>query len=62
MKPEAHNREPTAFGISSKMARALADPWRIRILAELSLRPLSPSKFVKEFGGELTDIARYFGN
>lgn len=52
--------EPTAFGISSKMARALADTWRIRILAELSVRPLSPSRFVDEVGGELTDIARCF--
>jgi DNA-binding transcriptional ArsR family regulator len=42
------------------MARALADPWRVRILAELSVRPLSPSRFVEEVGGELTEIARYF--
>jgi len=42
------------------MARALADTWRIRILAELSIRNLSPSKFVAEVGGELTDIARCF--
>lgn len=42
------------------MARAVADPWRVRILAELSVRPLSPSCFVQEVGGELTEIARYF--
>jgi predicted transcriptional regulator len=42
------------------MARAVADPWRVRILAELSVRPLSPSRFVDEVGGNLTDIARYF--
>jgi hypothetical protein len=52
--------EPSAFGVSSKMARALADTWRIRILAELSVRSLSPSQFVAEVGGELTDIARCF--
>lgn len=52
--------EPTAFGVSSKMARALADTWRIRILAELSIRTLSPSQFVAEIGGELTDISRCF--
>jgi hypothetical protein len=52
--------EPSAFGVSSKMARALADTWRIRILAELSVRNLSPSQFVAEVGGELTDIARCF--
>jgi len=42
------------------MARALADPWRVRILAELSVRPLSPSAFVEEAGGDLTEISRYF--
>lgn len=42
------------------MARAVADPWRVRILAELSVRHLSPSLFVEEVGGELTEIARYF--
>lgn len=42
------------------MARALADPWRVRILAELSVRPLSPSIFVEEVGGELTHISRCF--
>jgi DNA-binding transcriptional ArsR family regulator len=52
--------EPTAFGISSRMARALANPLRIRILAELSVKPLSPSQFVAEVGGDLTEIARYF--
>lgn len=52
--------EPTAFGVSSTMARALADTWRIRILAELSVRTLSPSQFVEEMGGELTDISRCF--
>jgi DNA-binding transcriptional ArsR family regulator len=42
------------------MARALTDPWRVRILAELSVRSLSPSRFVEEVGGELTEISRYF--
>jgi DNA-binding transcriptional ArsR family regulator len=54
------NSEPQAFGISSRMARALADNVRVRILAELSVRPLSPSRFVEEVGGELTQVARYF--
>lgn len=54
------NREPAAFGISTKMARALADPWRFRILIEVTVRPLSPSRFVEEVGGELTHIARCF--
>lgn len=53
-------REPAAFGISAKMARALADPWRFRILIEVTVRPLSPSRFVQEVGGELTHVSRCF--
>lgn len=52
--------EPAAFGISAKMARALTDPWRFRILSELSVRPMSPSQFAVEVGGELTHISRCF--
>jgi DNA-binding transcriptional regulator GbsR (MarR family) len=53
-------KEPTAFGISARMAKALADPWRVRILSELSVRPMSPSQFVEEVGGELTHVSRCF--
>lgn len=53
-------REPSAFGISPRTARAVADPWRLRILSEVSVRPLSPSQFVEEIGGELTHISRCF--
>lgn len=53
-------REPAAFGISARTARALADPWRFRILTEVTSRPLSPSRFVEEHGGELTHVARCF--
>jgi len=50
-----------AFLISAKMAKALANPWRNRILIELHARPMSPTQFADEFGGpELTTIARYF--
>lgn len=52
--------EPVAFGISAQMARALTDPWRVRILAELSVRTLSPSRFIEKFGGDLTHISRCF--
>jgi hypothetical protein len=52
--------EPGAAFISAKMAKALANPWRSRILMELSSRPLSPSQFVEEVGGELTNISRCF--
>lgn len=60
MAPVRHDKEPAAFGISAKMARALADPWRFRILIEVTVRPLSPSRFVDEVGGELTHISRCF--
>ena len=49
-----------ALFVSPKLARALANPWRSRILMELSARPMSPSQFVEEVGGELTTIARAF--
>lgn len=60
MSNPVKRKEPAAFGISARMARALADSWRVRILSELSLRPMSPSQFVEEVGGELTHIARCF--
>lgn len=60
MALDASKREPTAFGISARTARALADPWRLRILAEVSVRPLSPSRFIEEIGGELNHISRCF--
>lgn len=60
MSNPVKRKEPAAFGISARMARALADSWRVRILSELSVRPMSPSRFVEEAGGELTQIARCF--
>jgi hypothetical protein len=53
-------KEPAAFGISARTARALADPWRFRILIEVTTQPLSPSRFVEKHGGELTHVARCF--
>ncbi|HEX3735295.1 MAG TPA: winged helix-turn-helix domain-containing protein [Solirubrobacterales bacterium] len=58
--PEPKTNEAAAFVISAKMAKALADTWRSRILMELSIRPLSPSQFVEEVGGELEHIGRCF--
>jgi DNA-binding transcriptional ArsR family regulator len=57
---QANTNEEAAFVISSKMAKALADGWRSRILMELSVRPLSPSQFVDFAGGELAHISRCF--
>lgn len=52
--------EPGAAFITAKMAKAMANPWRSRILMELSTRPMSPSQFVEDVGGELTNISRCF--
>jgi DNA-binding PadR family transcriptional regulator len=55
--------DPTGphFIMSPQTAKALANPWRNRILAELHLRAMSPKQFVDEFGGpDLATIARYF--
>jgi DNA-binding transcriptional ArsR family regulator len=46
--------------ISAKLAKALANPMRARIMAELCARPLSPSQFQTIAGGNLGNIARYF--
>lgn len=49
------------FIMSPRTAKALANPWRNRILAELHLRQMSPKQFIEEFGGpDLATIARYF--
>jgi hypothetical protein len=60
MLQDAKADEPGAAVISAKMAKALANPWRAQILAELTVRPMSPSQFVDQVGGELTNIARCF--
>lgn len=46
--------------IGPKMAATLTDPWRSRILMELTGRPMSPSQFVQEVGGDLSYISRCF--
>ncbi|HSK50023.1 MAG TPA: helix-turn-helix domain-containing protein [Solirubrobacterales bacterium] len=46
--------------ISPQAARVLMDSWRSQILSELAARPMSPSQFVSEFGGELDRISRCF--
>lgn len=46
--------------ISAKLAKALANPMRAKIMTELSVRPLSPSQFQAIAGGDLGNIARYF--
>jgi len=48
------------FGIGTKLAKALSSEWRCKILMEASLRPISPSQFVEEVGGSMSNIARCF--
>jgi DNA-binding transcriptional ArsR family regulator len=56
----AAGAEAPAGLISANLAKALANPWRNRILMELHLRPMSPNQFAAEFGGNLSSIARHF--
>ena len=58
--PSKEQLPEAPFVISAKMAKALTNKWRSRILAELSVRPLSPSQFVKQVGGDLSNVSRYF--
>jgi DNA-binding transcriptional ArsR family regulator len=46
--------------VSSELAKILVNPWRGKIMGELYLRPMSPSQFVEEVGGEISTIARHF--
>jgi DNA-binding transcriptional ArsR family regulator len=43
-----------------ELAKALSNRWRARILMELDLRPISPSRFAREIGGDASYIARCF--
>jgi DNA-binding transcriptional ArsR family regulator len=46
--------------LGPRMAAALADPWRARVLMELADRSLSPSQFVEQIGGDLDHVSRCF--
>lgn len=46
--------------ISPDLAWALSNSLRARVLIELNLRDLSPSRFVEEVGGEITAVSREF--
>lgn len=59
--PPHPNDEGLRFLMSPETAKALANPWRNRILAELHRRPMSPKLFVAEVGGpDISTIARHF--
>lgn len=44
------------------LATALGNPWRFRIVAAASSAPLSPSQFVRRYGGEISNVSRHFRN
>lgn len=46
--------------ISVEMANVLSNPWRFRILMELTTRPMSVAQFIEEVGGEQSNISRRF--
>lgn len=46
--------------MNPKLASALTDPLRRRILVELDDRTLSPSQFTREAGGDITQVSRGF--
>ncbi len=48
------------FGLNPKLAAALADPLRARILVELESRELSPSQFTREAGDDINRVSRCF--
>jgi hypothetical protein len=52
--------EREAQELSKQLAMALGSPWRGRIWLEISLRPMSPSQFVREIGGNPRHIRRCF--
>lgn len=60
MPQSEEQREPAPFGITPRMAAVLSDPCRVQILEMLSRRPMSPSQFAREFGGDVSGLARRF--
>jgi hypothetical protein len=44
------------------LATALGNPWRFRIVYAATMGPISPSQFVREQGGEISNISRHFRN
>jgi DNA-binding transcriptional ArsR family regulator len=44
------------------LATALGNPWRFRIVAAAFAAPLSPSQFVRRYGGEISNVSRHFRN
>lgn len=54
--------EKTTVGPTVEVDRATAvgNPWRFRILEAASLGDVSPSGFIRTYGGEISNISRHF--
>jgi DNA-binding transcriptional ArsR family regulator len=59
-RPTAATSNLSLPRIAPEMAKGLSNRSRSRILMELAVRPMSPSRFVEEIGGETSYIARCF--
>ena len=59
-RPSAATSDLSLPRIAPEMAKSLSNRWRSRILMELAVRPMSPSRFSEEIGGEASYIARCF--
>jgi hypothetical protein len=54
-------REPEGIEyVDGDMAKALAHPMRVQILAELNKRVMSPSGFSNRFGHKLQNVSYHF--
>jgi DNA-binding transcriptional ArsR family regulator len=52
--------DPTKTEPEVDMATAIGNPWRSRILGAAAQKDLSPSAFIREYGGEISNISRHF--
>lgn len=55
-------RGRTGHGETVDLATALGNPWRFRIVGAAATAPLSPSQFVRKYGGEISNVSRHFRN
>jgi Helix-turn-helix domain len=60
LPPPPQPKQVIGSPIDSELAQVLSNPWRFRIVTELTTRPMSATEFVREVGGELSNISRRF--
>jgi len=57
---DTEKQESARKGSGVDLATAIGNPWRFRILYAASVEDLSPSAFIRSYGGEISNIARHF--